>query len=243
MRRKVSRTIAGALLSGALVTIGGVLLAEPLVKMDGGKPAPGVVTAWSASGPKVELTLREGTDADAVAKAIEGGVEKVKAKVQAGKVVVIGKPEPDLLQALSQVDFGGGDDLAALAAAAGGSDESDSGSSLRAKKTADLAKLFKDQAVTAQGTVVEAGGGVFPHAELTVNVTRAPTGELGKDVRKGKKIKVKPILKQKGKDLDWNDENTQTNAGAWYLQKGDKVFVKLGKGANGVYEAELISRQ
>ena len=46
---------------------------------------------------------------------------------------------------------------------------------------------------------------------------------LGKDIRKGKKVKFKPMLKMKGKDVDWTDGNTQTNAGSWFLQKGDKV--------------------
>lgn len=231
------------LFAGSVLTLlFGEVSAEPLVKMEGGSAKPGVVTAWSSSGPKVELTIRAGADAKAVAEAIEGNVEKVKAKVQGGKVVVIGKPEADLLKALSEVDFGG-DDLGALAKASAEGDDSDTGSSLRAKKTADLEKMFKDQAVTAQGTVVEAGGAKFPQAEVTVNILRAPTGDLGKDIRKGKKVKFRAALKMKGQDVDWSDANTQVNAGAWYLQKGDKVLVKVGKGANGVYDAEIISRQ
>ncbi|MCK6544623.1 hypothetical protein L6R52_02040 [Myxococcota bacterium] len=241
--RFVNKTITALALAGGLFALGlGTASAEPLVKMEGDKPAPGVVTSWSSSGNKVELTLKDGTDAAAVAAAIEGGVDKVKAKAQGNKVVVIGKAEADLLKALASVELGG-DDLGALAAAGGGGDEADSGSSLRAKKTVDLAKLMKDQATSAQGSVVEAGGTTFPNAEITLNVTRAPTGELGKDIRKGKKIKLKPIFKMKGAAIDWSDENTVTNAGAWYFQKGDKIFVKLGKGANGAYEAEIITRQ
>lgn len=241
--RFVNKTISALALAGGLIALGlGTASAEPLVKMDGGKPAPGVVTAWTSSGNKVELTLKDGTDAGAVVAAIEGNVDKVKAKAQGNKVVVVGKAEADLLKALSSVELGG-DDLGALAAAGGGGDETDSGSSLRAKKTVDLAKLMKDQATSAQGTVVDAGGSTFPNAEITLNVTRAPTGDLGKEIRKGKKIKLKPMLKLKGKDIDWSDDNTVTNAGAWYFQKGDKIFVKLGKGAGGAYEAELITRQ
>jgi hypothetical protein len=211
--------------------------------MEGATPKPGVITAWSSSGPKVELTVKDGTDAKAVAETIEANVEKVKAKVQGGKVVVIGKAEADLLKALSAVDFGGSDDLAALADASRSAEDADSGSSLRAKKTVDLAKMFKDQAVTAQGIVFDAGGTTFPHAEIIVNVIRAPTGDLGKTVRKGAKVKVKPVFKMKGKDIDWSDENTQLNCGAWFMQKGDKVLVKIGKNNNGVFDAEIITRQ
>lgn len=225
-----------------LAMAAGAAFAEPLVKMEGGTAKPGVVTAWTSSGPKVELTIKDGTDAKAVAESIEANVEKVKAKVQGGKVVVIGKPEADLLKAMAEVDFGG-EDLGALAKAAGEDSDSDSGSSLRAKKTADLSKMFKDQAISAAGTVVDAGGGNFPHGEIIVNITRAPTGELGKAVRKGAKVKFKALLKMKGKDIDWTDENTQVNAGAWYMQKGDKVFVKIGKANGAVYDAEIITRQ
>jgi hypothetical protein len=214
--------------------------AEPLVKMDGGKAKPGVVTAWSSSGPKVELTIRDGVSADAVASTIEGNVEKVKAKVQGGKVVVIGKAEADLLSALSSVDFGG-DDIGALAKSGGGSGD-DSGSSLRAKKVADLDAMFKDQAISAQGTVADVAQGKYPEAEVTVNILRAPSGALGKDIRKGQKVKFKPVLKLKGKDIDWSDENTQLNAGAWYLHKNDQVMVKIGKGSGGTYEATIITR-
>lgn len=228
---------------GAGLLWASAVFAEPLVKMEGGKATPNVVTAWSAAGTKVELTIKAGVDAKAVADSIEANVEKVKAKVQGGKVVVIGKAEADLLQALSAVDFGGEGDVGALANAAMQGDESDSGSSLRAKKTANLEAMFKDQATTAQGTIAEAGGSTFPNAEVTVSIIRAPTGELGKTVRKGAKLKFKPVLKMKGKDVDWSDANTQVNAGAWYLQKGDKVLVKIGKNNGGVYDAEIISRQ
>jgi hypothetical protein len=237
MRKTMVMVLAGAL-GGLAVTA----LAEPLVKMEGGAAKPNIVTAWSSSGPKVELTIKGGVDPQAVASAIEGGVEKVKAKVQAGKVVVLGKAEADLLPALAQVDFGGGDDLGALAKNAASGGESDSGSSLRAKKTVDLDKMFKDQAVSAQGTVADVSEGKFPNAEVTINILRAPSGDLGKDVRKGKQIKFKPVFKMKGKDIDWSDENTQINAGAWYLQKGDKVWVKIGKGKDGVYEAVILTR-
>src|SRR5262249_47355777 len=156
MRTKLFLT---ALTGLAAASISGAALAEPLVKMEGGAAKPNIVTAWSSSGPKVELTLKDGVDAQAVASAIEGGVEKVKAKVQGGKVVVLGKAEAELLPALAAVDFGGGDDLGALAKNAASGGDSESGSSLRAKKTVDLQAMFKDQAISAQGTVADVSEG------------------------------------------------------------------------------------
>lgn len=232
-------------LAGATVLIAAAwafaAFAEPLVQMNGGKAAPGVVTSWSGSGDKVELTVKDGTDAKAVAEAIQSGVPKVKAKVQAGKVVVTGKSQDELLKALADVDFGG-DDFGALAAAASEGDEG-SGSSLRAKKTAELAKVFADQTTTALGKVTAVKAGAFPNATVTVQVLRGPTGAAGTKVKKGAKIAFTPVLKKKGAAIDWTDENTQLNAGAWYLKAGDKVRVKLGKESKGGFEAEIIDRE
>lgn len=216
--------------------------AEPLVKLDGGKPTPGVVTAWTSSGTKVELTVKAGADAKAVADAIQAGVPKVKAKVQGGKVQVTGKAEAELLTALGGIDFGGGDDLGQLAAAAGSGEDTGSGSSLRAKKATDLAKLLEDQATSAAGKVVAVTPGVFPNVVITVQVMRGPTGAESANIKKNSKVQFKNVLKMKGTAVDWSDEDTQLNAGAWYLKPNDNVRVKFGKSDKGVYEAVLIDR-
>jgi hypothetical protein len=230
--------LSAALLSPVLA------FAEPLVKMEGGKPtAGGVVTAWKSSGPKVELTLKAGADAKAVADAIQAGVPKVKAKVQGGKVQVTGKAEAELLTALGGIDLGGGDDLTQLAAAAGSGDDSGgSGSSLRAKKAADLAKLLEDAASSAAGKVVAVTPGAFPNVVITVQIMRGPTGAEAANIKKNGKIQFKNVLKMKGGAVDWADEDTQINAGAWYLRANDNVRIKFGQSDNGVYEAVLIDR-
>jgi hypothetical protein len=212
-------------------------LAEPLVKLEGDKPTPGVVTAWSAAGNKVELTVREGTDPKTVADAIQAGVEKVKARVQAGKVVVTGRAEADLLKALATVDLGG--DLGALAMAEG----DDSGSSLRAKKSEDLAKIFADQKSTAIGSVVSVTQGTFPDVTVVVQVVRGPTGPEGAKVKKGARITFRPTFKRaaNGK-LDIDDADNQTNLSAWSLRARDQVRVKLGKETKDGFEAALIDR-
>ena len=147
---RLAGKIAG--LSLGLLVFGSAAFAEPLVTMEGGTAKPGVVTAWSGTDKKIELTLKAGADANAVAAAISANVDKAKAKVSGGKVLVLGLAEADLLKALAEVNFGE-DDLGALAAAAASDESVDSGSSLRAKKTADLDKIFKDQKVTALGQV------------------------------------------------------------------------------------------
>ena len=216
--------------------------AEPLVTLEGDKAKPNVVTAWSGSETKIELTVKEGADPKAVAEAIQAGVPKVKASVKGGKVLVVGKTEADLLKALAGVDYGD-EAFGALAAKSGDDQDPDSGSSLRAKKAADLDRLYADAASGALGKVVSVEQTQFPASIVTVQVLRGPTGALAKDVRKGAKIKFKPVLKMSGKAPDWSDEYTQVNTGAWFLRAGDQVRVKIGKGAADAYEAALIDRQ
>ncbi len=218
-------------------------LAEPLITMSGGKASPGVVTAWSGSGKKITLTVKDGADASEVASAIQSNVDRVKAKVSGGKVLVIGKTQDELLKALSEVELGGGgDDLGELAAAAMSDDDSDSGSSLRAKKTAKQDKAFRDRKTVAMGKVEAVKNGKFPNVQVMVRVLRGPIGALGKNVRKGKTVTFTPKLKMKGGTPDLSDEDTLTNLGAWYLEKGDRVQVKIGKATGNGFEAELISR-
>lgn len=233
--RSVKMVMASALVALPLAALAG----EALVKMDGDKPTPGVVTAWSGSGTKVELTVKDGADAKVVADAIQAGVDKVKAKVQGGKVVVTGKPQDELLKALAGVELGG-EDIGALAQAAAGTD--DAGSSLRAKKAGDLAKLFADQATTLVGKVTAVEPGKFPEVVVTVQVLRAPSGPEANTLRKGAKIKFKPVYKMKGSAVELGDEDTQQNLGAYYLRANDQVRVKFGKSNQGTYEAIIIDR-
>lgn len=238
MSRLVGK-IAG--LSLGLLVFGSGAFAEPLVTMEGGTTKPGVVTAWSGADKKIELTLKAGADANAVAAAISANVDKAKTKVSGGKVLVLGLAEADLLKALAEVNFGE-DDLGALAAAAASDESVDSGSSLRAKKTADLDKIFKDQKVTALGQVVAVEGNKLTDVVVSVKILRAPTGDLAKTIRKGGTVKFKPVLKMNGANPDLSDANTQLNLGAYYLEKGDKVQVKIGADQKGTYAAEIITR-
>lgn len=229
------------------IPVGVFLLALPafaqsLIEMDGGKPKPALVTAWSGSGKKVELTIKAGTDAAQVAEAIQSSVDGVKkAKVVGGKVQVIGLPQDELLKALADVSLGG-DDIGALAAAGMDGDDGGSGSSLRAKKTAKLDAMFKDRATVAKGTVVSVQGGKFPNTTVKVRILAGPTGPAGKKVRKGATVAFVPVIEMKGGQPDLSDENTQVNVGAWYLEPKDKVKIKVGKEVEGGYEAVVISR-
>lgn len=235
------KKIAWAL--GALVVlVASTAFAQALISMEGGKPKPGLVTAWKGSGKKVELTVKKGTDASEVADAVQAKVDGVKkTKVVGGKVLVIGLTEADLLKGMDGVELGG-DDIGALAMASLGDEDEGSGSSLRAKKTAKVNKLFKDRKTVAKGVVVSVGGKKFPLSAVKVRVLSGPTGPLGKKVRKGKTVVFHPKIQMKGGAPDLSDDLTQVNIGAWYFEAKDRVTIKIGKEVKGGFEAEVISR-
>lgn len=237
MKLPVLVTAAGALALVALAR------AAPLVKLEGGTPTPSVVTAWSGQGKKVELTLVEGTDPRAVAAAIEANVDRVRAKVKGGRVLVLGKTVADLLPALAEIDLEAPeDDLATLAEASLATDAIDSGSSLRAKKTVELKKLLSDRKRTAVGTVVSVTPRVFPYAEVRIRILRAPTGPLKETVRKGKTLMFVPKLRRKAGAVDFTDPQTQMNLGAYFLKKRDRVNIRIGEPQDGRIVAEVIMR-
>ncbi|MBI4821163.1 MAG: hypothetical protein HY791_33190 [Deltaproteobacteria bacterium] len=216
--------------------------ADGLVKMEGGKAQPAVVTAWSGDGKKIELDVKSGTDPQAVADSIKDAITKVKVSVKGGKVLVIGMTQDELLVELAKIELGK-DDFGSIAAATkADDDELGSGSSLRAKKAADLAAMFKDQATTTQGQVVKVAGGTFPNAVVTIKVLVAPSGDLAKTIRKGASIHFKPVYKMKDGKVDWSDEDNQLNVGAYFLKEKDSVRIKIGKEEKGTYEAVIIER-
>jgi len=212
--------------------------AEPLVQKN---KTPGVVTAWQGQGKDITLSIKAGVDPKDVAEAINASVKGVKAKVTAGKVQVKGKTVDELLAALETVEFGEAD-LGAIAAAIGGEDV-DSGSSLRAKRSADAEKLLADSAVTALGKVVSIGAGKFPETTVVVKILRGPTGAAKDEVRKGANVSFVPKIEKSGDQPDWSKEATQLNAGAWFLRAGDQVVVRVGNKTKGGFEALLIDRQ
>ena len=216
--------------------------ADPLVTRKDGQPSPSVVTDWKGDGKKVELSLKEDADPREVATAIESGVEGVRTKVRSGKVLVIGLEQEPLLEALTEVEVGT-DDLDVLAEAAALDEEFDTGSSLRAKKTASLQALLEDRETTAIGTVVEVSSGAFPKTQVLVRILSAPTSEALKEpLRKGQRARFQPVIAVADGRPDLADPATQTNIGAWYLKKGDRVRIKVGAPMKGGFRAALIAR-
>lgn len=138
------------------------------------------------------------------------------------------------------------DPLAALAAL--GSAVSDAGpeggGSIRAKKEADTSRpqrLNDKRNVEAKVEEVSVKG--FPIVALKLRVAKAAADGAGKAMKANDKIVVVPMLKVAGKQVDMGDEATRINAGAFYLQSGDKVMVRLGAQKGKYWEVEYIERK
>ncbi|NJK90117.1 MAG: hypothetical protein HC923_12515 [Myxococcales bacterium] len=202
--------------------------AEPLVVIDEGGVRPAVVSAWSGDGRQVELTVRPDADPKAVADAIQVNVERVKAQVRAGRVIVVGKSVEELLPLLAEVELSEGEPLTELAQLSGTGDDFGSGTSLRAKKKAALDAALADPTTTVVGQVVSVESGTFPRARVKVRILVGPRGSKDKKLARGKVVTFVPELGMVDGKIDFDAELTQRNAGAFYLEPKDRVRIQLG---------------
>lgn len=118
------------------------------------------------------------------------------------------------------------------------------GSSIRAKKEADLGRAtrMKDRR-NIEAQVEEVNAARFPLVAVKLKVRKSAKEGYGKDLARNAKIVVVPQMKFAGKTADLSDEATLLNAGAYYLQRGDKVMVRLGEKKGNAYSAEYIERK
>jgi hypothetical protein len=120
----------------------------------------------------------------------------------------------------------------------------DAGGSIRAKQEAnvDRSKRLKDpRNITAKVEAVKRG--VFPAVALKLKVSKSAKEGLGKDIAKNSVIVVVPDLKRVAATTDFADGATVLNAGAFYLNRGDKIVVRLGKKTGKYWTAEYIERK
>lgn len=217
--------------SGLIALLSSTAFAAPVVK-PGGKP--GAAASWKSEGGAVVLELAPGYDAPSVAKAISAKLAGVTAKAVGANVSVSGMPEAKLLSALESVDAGepAGDDVDAMLAnmrGGGDSEEEQSGSSIRATQAADFSAVMgkKEELITAK--VIDVKRQKFPLVLVTVKVSGMPKGLALPGVKAGSKLTVLPRVKSKNGIVDPADEPSQLNLGAWYVEAGDTVLLRLEK--------------
>lgn len=205
--------------------VSGSVQAEPLL---GPNAKPGLVTAWSTASGITTLTLAEGVDADAVAQLIIDSIKGAQAKPNGERVLITGIGEARLLSQLQGLDLSTEDDdvdamLSELQNPGG--DDDGSGSSIRAGKKVQLHQVAGPPGPLVDAEVLQVQHARYPLVVVTVKVRRGP--KSGKGPRPGDTIRVVPYVKSKGGVVDPKHPQSQLNVGAWYVQKGDRVRLRL----------------
>jgi len=119
------------------------------------------------------------------------------------------------------------------------------GGSIRAKREVDpeIAKRKKDKR-NLEGKVEEIKTGKFPNVAVKIKILKAAKEGEGKKVKRNESLVVVPQLKVDAGNVAMADPGTRLNAGAFYLQVGDKVLVRLGENTKGkLWKAEYIERK
>ena len=147
-----------------------------------------------------------------------------------------------LLLAAARVYAQSGDPLAELSAlgSAVAEKQPEAGGSIRAKKEGDVSRT---QRLNDPKNVEEVSTKTFPVVALRLRVQKPAKDGTGKSVAAHDQIVVVPKMKTAGSTIDMKDQPTMLNAGAFYLQDGDKVAVRLGEKKGSYYEAEYIERR
>jgi hypothetical protein len=135
-------------------------------------------------------------------------------------------------------------ELSALGSALAEMDQ-EAGGSIRAKKAVDLGrtKRIKDDK-NLQAKVLKVSQGAFPLVALVVKVSKAAKTGPGSKIKKNSTLTIIPqYTKSSDGSIDLKDSTTLLNAGAYFLQKGDKVVIRLGPEAGKVRSAEYLERK
>lgn len=120
----------------------------------------------------------------------------------------------------------------------------EAGGSIRAKRDADLTAMKRlDAPENVEARVEAVKVGRFPTVALRLKVLRPAKSGSSKAIERNAELVVVPKLKITDGDVALDDAATLVNAGAFYLQKGDKVAVRLGAQRGKIWEADYIERK
>jgi len=251
----MKRRIALAALVGLLgLVLASTALADTpknLVTLDkDGKPQPGLATAWKEVGEnRLQFTLGADTSAKEVEAALKGNIGDGEVSVVDDKTVLItGMVPGDLFKRLATVIVGGEEDdpFAALSGLGGDAlalGDTDSGSSIRARKKADMSEfLARDKKKQFMGKVTKVTRGNFPFVLLEISVARGAKAGPYKALKK-KKIVGYPVIAVQGNNVDFTASDTMANLVGWYLKTKDKVTFEIAGETGGKYKLGFIKRK
>lgn len=225
-----------ALVFASLTLLAGTAMAGPetlVVRGQDGSFAPGLASSWKDEGGTVRFALVDGVDPAAVVQALSERIAGAQFKTDVRTVLVSGIPMARLLEQVAAVTIGN-DPLAGIAGMQGTTvafAPPEAGGSIRATKPQLLTSLIPHEPTERlEAEVMEAQRGAFPAVALKLRVRRAPrTGPYAKQLV-GDKVFIGVIaFTGKAQTVDMSSESNQRNAGAYYLQARDRVFVHVNQ--------------
>lgn len=147
---------------------------------------------------------------------------------------------------LSVANAEGDDPLAELAALGNALGDSgpEGGGSIRAKRDVDpaVAAQLKDKR-NLTGKVEAVRLGKFPAVAVRIKVVKPADAGPGENFQQNDEIVVVPKMKVSGGKVDMGDADTVNNAGAYYLQEGDKILVRLESKRGNAWQVAWIQRK
>lgn len=223
-----------------------------VVRGEEGIYGPGVASKWWADGPSVHFQVSGADAAESIAAQLTSALAGADIKTKGDVVIVAGIPEPVLLEQLSKtaltVEV---DPLADLAEAGVGVvafSGAEGGGSIRATNpnfalpvgAFDMPKA--DSRFEAEVLSVEKKE--FPRVVLKLKVRgRAGDVTVRKEYRRNS-VFTAPVLMTGGDGaIDFDAERTRRNLVAYYLERGDRVFVHAIKDESDRPHIDWIERK
>lgn len=206
------------------------------------------------SGASIETARRARAAANEQSPAAEASAQKSKEAAPDPSAPSAPAEDSDAAQQPDSADSAAGSEavaaasnpLAELVALGQGvaSRREESGGSIRAKRGVQLAATEKRRAPqTLHARVEVVARKAFPLVALRLRVRRPARRGPGKALDRGERLVVVPALSFEDGVADLSDPTTLRNAGAFYLQKGDRVLVQLDERQGDVWKAGYLQRR
>ncbi|NOZ87326.1 MAG: hypothetical protein GXP49_13870 [Deltaproteobacteria bacterium] len=215
-----------------------------------GEVIPGLAQSWKVAGEnQVQFSLKAGTNAKKVQAALKGKLADTQVTVVDDRTVLISGLTPkDLYKRLATIFIGPTEDDPFAALSGLGGDalalvDTDSGSSIRASKRADMSEfMMRDKKKLLLGRVIRVKRGKrFPFVLLEIKILR--TARAGPFKGLHGKIKGAPTIAVQGNQVDFTASDTRANTVGWFLKARDRVKFELTGKADYGYKIGYIERK
>lgn len=201
-----------------------------VVRAQDGTFTPGIAASWKDEAGTVRFTLSPNADPTPIAQTLTDSIAGAQVRTEPHAVLVSGVPLARLLEQVSTINVSD-DPLAQIASITmnpTGRGDPEAGGSIRVGKPVLLASLLPHEpAERFEAEVVDVARGEYPSVAVKLRVKSAPkAGPYAKVLTNGKVIGGTVVFTG-DKSPNLGAEGNQRNAGAFYVQPKDRVFVHV----------------